>query len=367
MFSFAIATTLAVQTFFAPLVVELQERVHPSPTVAEEVASSTTPTAPEAATIAAPQSSVAETSEEAEAIEPQAKQVESTLPPPPIIDAATLEALSQSALVNIFCTMKNGSKVQTVSGSGSFIDARGIILTNAHVGQFFLLSDYPKEGATECVIRTGSPARARYHATLLYLPPAWVEENAAQIAADVARGTGEHDYAFLLVTNVIGESGVPERFPALTMTVVEPKLGTAVLLSAYPAEDLKSRALEKRLDILSAYAGITKLFTFNDEDTVDLFSVRGTEVSQGGSSGGTVVRIYDGRLEGIIVTASTREDTIKRDLRAITLAHIDRSIAAQGEGGLVELLSRDPETQASNFASTHALEEREALIKALED
>jgi hypothetical protein len=51
------------------------------------------------------------------------------------------EALLRGAIVNIICIQGGG--LRGSSGSGVIVDPRGIILTVAHVGQNFLLRDYP--------------------------------------------------------------------------------------------------------------------------------------------------------------------------------------------------------------------------------
>ncbi|HEY0221138.1 MAG TPA: hypothetical protein VGC58_02855, partial [Candidatus Paceibacterota bacterium] len=80
-------------------------------------------------------------------------------------------------------------------------------------------------------------------------------------------------------------------------------------------------------------------------------SVPGTVVSQRGSSGGAVVDKYISLL-GVISTSSEGNSTDKRDLRAITLAHINRSLQKELGINLTTLLSQDPESFAKTFAST---------------
>jgi hypothetical protein len=95
-------------------------------------------------------------------------------PPLPTVTIASdaLNAQTRSALVNILCSVGASGGVHPISGSGVFVDNRGVILTNAHIGQYFLLKDYPVQNNVDCVIRTGGPAQPHYRAKLLYLPPA---------------------------------------------------------------------------------------------------------------------------------------------------------------------------------------------------
>ena len=272
---------------------------------------------------------------------------------------------TRGALVNILCLPQTG--FHGISGSGVVVDSRGVILTNAHIGQYFLLRDYPTAGNVDCTIRTGSPAQNRYHAKLLYLPLAWIADNAAEFTAAQATGTGENDYAFLVITGTTDPAAtLPASFPYLPMSKNYPDTGEEMLLASYPAGFLASELIEKSLYASSAVAYVTRLFSFDDNmQKVDLFSIGGTVLSQAGSSGGAVVRLGSGILAGIITTATVGDTTGVRDLRAVTLSHIDASLAFQDQGGVATLLSGDLSAKAADFASTIAPLERAALVKVL--
>ncbi len=203
-----------------------------------------------------------------------------------------------------------------------------------------------------------------YKASLIYLPPAWITENASQITADHGTGTGENDYAFLRINATTNPSGtLPTIFPNILMaTVIE--TGDGVLVAGYPAGFLDAQTIEHDLYATTAFTTIGQLYTFNDPTHVDVVSLGGTVVSQGGSSGGAVVRTYDGKLSGLIATATTGTTTADRDLRAITVSYIDRSLREAGKGGLVEFLSQDLSTIEAGFASTFA-SEKQQLVKVI--
>ena len=78
-----------------------------------------------------------------------------------------------------------------------------------------------------------------------------------------------------------------------------------------------------------------------------------------------MVRLGSGILAGIITTATVGDTTGVRDLRAVTLSHIDASLALQGQGGVATLLSGDLAAKVADFASTIAPLERAALVKVL--
>ena len=270
---------------------------------------------------------------------------------------------TRAALVNILCTTLYGGYLKPISGSGVVIDSRGVVLTNAHVGQYFLLRDYYVKDNIDCVVRVGSPAQARYTAKLLYLPPLWIADNASQITASVAQGTGENDYALLVITGTTDPRGaLPTSFPHVPMESSYPDIGDEMLLAAYPAGFLSGELITKSLYASSAVTYVTQIFSFTGGAKVDLFSIGGTVLSQAGSSGGATVRLGSGKLAGIIATATVGVSTDSRDLRAITLSHVDSSLALQGQGGLAALLTGDVYAKANDFNARIA----PALTAALE-
>lgn len=268
--------------------------------------------------------------------------------PSPTVPPEQINTNTRAALVNILCLPQVGLK--GISGSGVLIDDRGVILTNSHIAQYFLLKDYLTANNVDCVVRTGSPAQSTYRARLLYLPPVWIAAHASQLTAVQATGTGENDYAFLLITGRTDPAAsLPTSFSHLAMEAAYPDIGDSMLLAAYPAGFLSGQIIEKSLYASSAFAYVTQLFSFDDAQKVDLFSIGGSVVSQAGSSGGAAVRATDGKLAGIIVTATTAATTGERDLRAISISHIDNSLVAAGQGGIRGLLSGDITAKAADF------------------
>ncbi len=283
----------------------------------------------------------------------------------PIKSQEQINTETRAALVNILCTTKYGGYLAPISASGVIIDSRGVILTNAHVGQFLLLRDYYTPGNVQCVVRMGSPAEPYYNAELLYLPPAWVAENASQITSGQAIGTGQNDYAFLRITGPVGTRTMPTSFPAVVLASSGPSLGEAMLLAAYPAGYLGGESIVKNLYQTSAVTYVSQLLNFVDGNPTELFSVGGTVVSQSGSSGGAVVSLYNGALKGIIAVETIAASTGNRDLRALTLAHINNSLIAAGKGGIVGLLQGDLATKAATFNHDVAPGETKLLEDAL--
>jgi len=279
-----------------------------------------------------------------------------TVPPAPPVAAIIppqsedLNEKTRKVLVNVLCLAGHGDVLRPISGSGVIIDPKGVVLTNAHIAQFFLLRDYPSKNSIQCVLRTGSPASPMYTAELLYFPQKWLDANAQKIVQENPTGTGEYDYALLLITGRTNGSALPSSFPYISpYTGEDTKEGDSALLAAYPAGFLEGATISTDLFIASAISSIKEVFTFHEGGGIDLISVPGTVVSQKGSSGGAVVRQNDGTLTGLIATATTADSTSQRDLRAITLRHVNVSLIEAIGQSLSSLLSGDVRTRSNDF------------------
>lgn len=280
-------------------------------------------------------------------------EISTTSPIPdsdPTFPFAQINTKTTETLVNVLCSQNTTGAVTPITGSGVIIDPRGIVITNAHVAQFFLLKDFPTVDSLKCILRIGSPARSIYTAELLYISPEWIRLHASDITSSEPRGTGEHDYAFLRITGRTNPNAeLPATFPFVPIDINDQdiKTGTRVLLSAYPAGFLGNISIHKDLYSVSSIATVGERFTFL-ENTVDLFSVGGTVVSQGGSSGGAVVSDKN-KLIGIIVTSTQADTTAERDLRAITLGHINRALFENANTTIEGLLFGDLALKAKLF------------------
>lgn len=335
---------------------------------ASAAASSTGPVSPAAATSSAPKlkaptpekSSIKATESGATSSEPAAKRVENPYPTPPeSFDA--INTAAREALVNIYCLPRGGG-LRPISGSGIIIDPRGIVLTNAHVAQYVLLSQSPRIDLA-CFLRGGSPAAVRWIPSVMYMPPVWVAEHASEITAVRPVGTGEHDYALLYIAASSNGSARPGSFPAV-LPDTRPNIGFVddqVLVASYPAEFLGNVSTD--LHAAASVTTIGELFTFGTT-SVDAISVGGVIEAQSGSSGGAIVNAWR-RLIGIITTTSSGATTAERDLRAITLDYINRDLIAQTGRNLSEILAEDPAAQTRRFAETAAAGLAEQLIAQL--
>lgn len=249
------------------------------------------------------------------------KQVD-VLPPGLALSLGSL----RNALVNVICAAEDGS-VRSVSGSGVFISSDGLIVTNAHIAQLFLLRDYPTRNNVLCVIRSGNPARTAYIAELSYISGPWIRANSRTLTISDPKGTGKDDFALLRVTASATDTPLPARFPFVPLAVNDPyDIEEPVSIGSYGAQALTSVQIREYLYPTLVFGSIKDQFTFNTT-TVDVLALGGSAVAQEGSSGGGVVNTK-GELIAVISTSSVVGDLIKRDLHAITVDHIRRSFEA---------------------------------------
>ncbi|HET9641633.1 MAG TPA: serine protease [Candidatus Paceibacterota bacterium] len=264
------------------------------------------------------------------------------VPTPPALSVAA-EAL-RSALVNILCYAPVGSRLGSISGSGVFIDPKGIILTNAHVAQFMLLADR----GVSCSIRTGSPASDRYIGALIFISPAWISANASTITATNPVGTGEHDIALVAVTKTATTDALPASYPYVPLASVAPAAGTPVVIGSYGAQFLQATQILSYLSPTLVYGSVKNIYTF-DTTTIDVLDLGGSAAAQEGSSGGGVVTA-SGSLAGTIVTSTIEGDTASRRLDAITASYVRADYATETGAALDTLLDKPTAAAVADFA-----------------
>ena len=262
---------------------------------------------------------------------------------PTSIGDVPLEKAIENALVNIYCQYKTDEYIRTTTGTGFFINQKGVILTNAHVAQFLLLKEV--NGVTddiECVIRSGNPASPKYIAELLYISPTWVFENSEVIVEESPRGTGERDYALLYIAKSVDGTPLPTRFPTLpidTALLSRSTEGLEVFTAGYPAEELMRRGAEAELHPVLAPTQIGMLYTFGS-NYADLFSISESPVGEHGASGGPIVNVWNQSAIGLIVTKGDVAEG-EKSLRALTLSYVDRTIKEETGFSLTQNMQGD--------------------------
>lgn len=250
----------------------------------------------------------------------------------------------RSALVNILCYAPTGSPLHSISGSGVIVDPKGIILTNAHIAQYFLLADR----GVSCTVRSGSPATDRYTAKLMFIPSAWIHANPGVLTEASPSGTGEYDFAFLAITQSVTDVALPPSFPFMPLSAVPPLSGTPVVIASYGAQFLDPTQVESSLFPTLVFGSVKSVFTFGTH-TIDVLALGGSAAAQEGSSGGGVADA-EGSLVGTITTSTIKGATATRDLNAITASYVRAEYASETGQPLDLFLAEQPYKAVSDFA-----------------
>jgi S1-C subfamily serine protease len=276
--------------------------------------------------------------------------ISTNLAKPNISDTSTqasLDSASQkarAALVNITCSSGHPN-VGKMTGSGVIVDPKGIIVTNAHVAQYFLIE--AQSNNTDCFIRTGSPAQPAYDAELIFISPQWLARHALTFNQAFKAINGDYDYAFLGITGSKSEKSLPNSFPYIPFSGIETHVGEQIVAAGYAAEILTESQIENFLypTLTFGLVGTTSSFLGTHADIIEL---RGTAAAQGGSSGGGIVSA-DEKLLGMITLGSTQRAMEKRSFTAISTDYIQRMYEQESGKTVDTLFDTDPKSSIMAF------------------
>lgn len=288
--------------------------------------------------------------------------------PQPPAQWSVINQKARSSLVNIRCirqaTTTQGVLVSSISGSGVFIDQRGVILTNAHIAYPLALSGTPEFGDARCEVRSGAPARPLGEASLLFLPLAWAQENAAiATTRESYLSTGEYDYALLRLKSAAPGADLTTRTAAPWLPTI-PQKGQEVLVAAYPVEFYSPEIIERALYPVSTIATVAERYAFSSDPSIAaIFSLPGVILAQKGASGGGVF-LESGALTGIITTGGiSAASTGDRVLYALSLSSVDLSLRHATGMGLQAVLAGDLDEREEWFREGVLPRVREALLR----
>lgn len=261
--------------------------------------------------------------------------------------AAALDAAATAlrlALVNIICYVPPTSPLRSITGSGVMVDPTGVILTNAHIAQYFLLANH----GVSCTIRTGGPAVPRYKASLMYISPEWLSANPNVLTETTPSGNGQYDFAFLAVTSSATSTPLPNSFPYVPLATNPPNVNAPVAIASYAAQSLGFSQIQSSLFPTIVLGSVKDVFTFAI-NSIDVLALGGSAAAQEGSSGGGVVD-GQGELVGTLTTSTISGAANGRSLDAITASYIRAEYANETGQSLDSLLTESPATAAANFA-----------------
>ncbi len=255
----------------------------------------------------------------------------------------------EEATVNLYCRLRAGNTIYSPTGSGVFISDKGVILTNAHVAQYFLLAKKKGRVSGWCNIRTGSPADETYTAEILYISPVWLSGNITLISKSKPSGSGENDFALLYVTGVSKKKAkLPPTFPAIPLELLSTTTeGEKVTILGYPTGNRNFKQVLQKLNSVMAASSVTNIRSFTT-GVADVLTLAPSDAGGYGVSGGPVVD-NTGKLIGIVVSKGVGETD--RTLRAITIPYIERTLLAHSGLSLNSLLSSDLNLSAQKFRS----------------
>jgi len=252
----------------------------------------------------------------------------------------------EKVLVNIICTEKKGNYITANTGSGVIISSNGVVLTNSHVAQYFLLTK--DLGDYKCALYQENIPTYGYIAELLYISPDWIKANPDVITTKNTRGTGENDYALLYITkNTNPALQKPKTFSFVSAnTNYTAKIGDRVDVAGFPGSPSGIADLTHTVGLKKDSTEIKDIFTFGN-NFVDVVSTDVTPVAARGASGGGLFK--DSDLIALIVTTSASGKTDKAYINAITTNYINRDLKKDFGISLNDLLNRDLKTESENF------------------
>ncbi|MFA7193692.1 MAG: serine protease [Candidatus Paceibacterota bacterium] len=250
----------------------------------------------------------------------------------------------ENVLVNILCIRQIGNMISLSTGSGVIISSSGVVLTNAHVAQQFLL----KDAGYNCTLRRENIPLYGFNAVPLYISETWIEENYRQINNSSPTGTGKYDYALLLITGNTNPTLALPAFPSLKINTDSNFLdvGDTVTIAGYPGKMTSSLEIAKNTELQTDRVRIREIFTLG-QNTVDVVATGDTTVAQRGSSGGGAFK--DNVLGGIIVSTNTGSSAEYLVANVLTLSYINREIKNETGRSLSSFITGNLQTQAEDF------------------
>jgi hypothetical protein len=279
---------------------------------------------------------------------------------------AQIHNSAQESVVNIICLHRSGNTIETHTGSGVIIDPRGIVVTNAHVAQYFLLESSTNPNFMQCTLYKENLSLFGYKAKILYISPQWVRNNYTLIRDANPKGTGAGDYAFLYITSSTN-ANIPKQ-NNLTHSIFslnhKYRTGENIFVAGYPGAPKSYLEISQSGKLRTANTFISDVFTLIG-NTIDIITTGVTDVAQRGSSGGGV--FSGNNLIGLIVTI-TPDTSGGNKINALTTEYINRHLVQNAGFSIDELkkgdfISGDLNSKVNDFYENFVPELRNLLLR----
>ncbi|HRY30798.1 MAG TPA: serine protease [Candidatus Paceibacterota bacterium] len=283
---------------------------------------------------------------------------------PPTAEAQI--ATVEDVVVNIICTYTHGNYVNVSTGSGIIVSPRGVVLTNAHVAQFFVLESYDPDLINCAMYKENIPTYG-YKGQPIYVSPKWIEQNYELIANNNARGTGEDDYALILITgNTNSALGIPETFPSANPDAAqELDKNDNVIVAGYPGGPKSLLDLGHAGRLRMAAVSILDIFTFGG-NRADVITTSKSEVgAQGASGGGIFYGLDEESVDLIGVIATTDGSDGKAKINGITLSYIERDIKDETGKSLSYFIGGNLKSRAAEFKDVYTEDLAKLLLREI--
>jgi hypothetical protein len=263
-----------------------------------------------------------------------------------------------NAVVNIFCSQKilvNGkvsNQRRTVTGSGTLINKDGTVLTNAHVGEFPLLSETNPN--IVCLARYGNPAKGSLSVHVSYISPEWIKNYGQYINTEGAAQTGEADYALLKIgLSAIPTNGSQGAIPSpIAVQETLPAINSAIYSVSYPADILGVKGVSADLPLQKEQLSIGRFYSVGVVSNDVLETSPSTIAGQRGSSGGAIVD-SQGHLIGMTTTIVNSTTASKTLIRAMTMAHISSELSKSSGMSLSQVVKGGSSEVTQTFNSQY--------------